>query len=841
MANPLQKASSRRKVIYLGVILGLFFVTLFWRGKLDVPLGNPARAAEQAPTAVNRTADTLSRGSILSQATRLDLRDLDQGDPNLAGSAAQYALLGFRGPVVTALWWGAIEKQKRNEFQEMDGLVQIITELQPNFITPWIFQSWNIAYNVSVENDKLGDMYYYIARGIELLAKGDRRNTKVDRTSADGRRVGSPDIRYQIAFYYQNKFGVSDKVNTLRSLAQLSCIPPAERDPDALIDDRTGGVNLAAFRQFCEKNPQLVRRLRTKLNCARPEDVVQFLRDNRDVPTRFTATGELAAAEEQFPALPPRFEDEPAEFYPGDDANRINDTFDYFLAARAWFNYALAVVPPPKRERDAQGNETGEPLPWSSPRPGEYNEFRYRVPRAPALIIFRQPAPRAPTYYAERLAQEGWFEDTSAWDPDERASTRWFPSDLAGSQEFVLRTQVGSRSQWERAYQMWSAHGEKNGLILSEERRRRLKEVAGYANVPDRDIPGSPPVELLEMSDDQLAGLGLTRAAVEARAALAFYQQNRSMTNFPFFLESARAEQDPRTVAARRALFEANQAREASEFLRAAQLYVPALARWRDVLAAFPDFHRPERSDKTEEDTYEQELQLIQLLKEDRATRARAGRAVVAAAAVLPWLAVPEGTADPLAYLEREPATRFAAQDLLQAVAEDEAGMRIAAAMVTDVAPAKPLPPTAPERQVAQRVEEAVAKEVPAAVAGTEPPTLFPAETERARKARQAAQAAAGKPDAARLQAEADKAIAALADLYRPVVTRRVIDAEFAWMKEFKYPPAVPGLAGAIDENAYWVRPYMRTGVKGRLNLIRPAAAPVETPAGQPGAPPAGS
>ena len=39
-------------------------------------------------------------------------------------------------------------------------------------------------------------MYFYIARGIELLAEGERRNQR------------SPDMRYQIAFYYQNKFGV---------------------------------------------------------------------------------------------------------------------------------------------------------------------------------------------------------------------------------------------------------------------------------------------------------------------------------------------------------------------------------------------------------------------------------------------------------------------------------------------------------------------------------------------------------------------------------------------------------------------------------------------------------
>ena len=57
----------------------------------------------------------------------------------------------WRGVVTTAMWRAAIEKQKRHEFQEMELLIRTVSRLQPHFITPWIFQSWNIAYNVSVE------------------------------------------------------------------------------------------------------------------------------------------------------------------------------------------------------------------------------------------------------------------------------------------------------------------------------------------------------------------------------------------------------------------------------------------------------------------------------------------------------------------------------------------------------------------------------------------------------------------------------------------------------------------------------------------------------------------
>src|SRR5215208_2602417 len=241
--NPLQRASRNRKIIYLAVILGLFTVSMMWRGMIPVPA---ARAA--APMR------WVSDHTIQNQAQLLEVWESDpnEGEAEITGSAARLALTGSRGFVVTGLWLSAIDKQKRNDFHEFEQRVQMVTKLQPNFITPWIFQSWNITYNVSVEMHGSGDMYYYIVRGIQLLAEGERRNKR------------SPDMRYQIAFYYQNKFGVADNVEVLRCLFDLSCMPPSERNPAAggLRNTLTGEVDRAAFRRFCERHPHFVRRLR---------------------------------------------------------------------------------------------------------------------------------------------------------------------------------------------------------------------------------------------------------------------------------------------------------------------------------------------------------------------------------------------------------------------------------------------------------------------------------------------------------------------------------------------------------------------------------------------------
>src|SRR5262245_30523175 len=241
--NPLQRAAFNRKLMYFGAIVVLFTLSMMWRGAIPVPLeSSTASAAEPFRWA--------SDHSIQNQSRRLELWELDptEGEAEVSGSALRLALTGSKGFMVTFLWHSAIEKQKRNDFHEFEALVGTVTKLQPNFITPWIFQSWNIAYNVSVEMHGSGDMYFYIARGIELLAEGERRNKR------------SPDMRYQIAFYYQNKFGVSDQVETLRCLFALSCIPQPERNPDRFIDPNTREVNLVEFRQFCEKYPHLVRR-----------------------------------------------------------------------------------------------------------------------------------------------------------------------------------------------------------------------------------------------------------------------------------------------------------------------------------------------------------------------------------------------------------------------------------------------------------------------------------------------------------------------------------------------------------------------------------------------------
>ncbi len=372
MSNTIQRAARRRKFIYGGVIAVLFIASIFVRGVVAMP--------------ISQLEQKTGKWTIQSQSNRLDLNELSQGEVELTGSAVRLMLTGSRGVAVCGLWISAYEKQKRQEWNEMELIVKSIMKLQPHFTVPWLFQSWNLTYNVSVEMDRLSDMYFYISRGINLLAEGETINKF------------NPDIRRAVATYYQSKFTYHDKVTTLRCLFELSCMPKEERDYRQFFK---GGVfDENAFLAFCEKNPQLVRRLRETLVkygksadgsdltlylVQTPRDVVNFLRENEAVPGRYRddAPKQLEDRLRQFPVLPPPF------YHAADEElnpeRPIRDaTASAVLAARVWFRYANEVVPPPNPEGYTDRN-------YRDP------ERKRRMPKSgPTLMIFpARPAARS--------------------------------------------------------------------------------------------------------------------------------------------------------------------------------------------------------------------------------------------------------------------------------------------------------------------------------------------------------------------------------------------------------------------------------------------------------------
>ncbi len=490
MANPFQQQARQRKVIYLGLIIALFTGSLMHRKFI-----------------------------VEKQAENLQLREAAHGEVELTSSFVRLSLTGSRGLATTILWATAIDRMAKHEWNELELLVNSISTLQPYFVTPWLFQSWNLAFNVAVECDRPHDKFYYVSRGLELLAEGERRNQG---TAEEAKRFppgtvpsfpGNPEMRHFVGFYYQLKIGNSDEKNTMRCLLDLSCIDPLKRDPERF----KGANKREELKKFCENNPRLVRRLREQLGYTEPKQIVEFLDANKDVPTRFKkavardqTVSELEIPRKQFPILPP-VEPRPAGSDTGprwprpDEYELTSESIDVFLFCRTWYQYAQEPLPPP--EPDPMVTEKEKQYAEKLDRLRTDLQLNYRNSKTMAPQIFRGYPARAQFYIAENLVAEGWFGDQSAPAKlpqnlrDEIAAgwliKGWFDQD---GDEQPLRvgtgTQYHAQPAWEIAHRMYKEYGYQSGMYLPAAEyaalQRKAQTIRDLLQISARDMP--PPL-----------------------------------------------------------------------------------------------------------------------------------------------------------------------------------------------------------------------------------------------------------------------------------------------------------------------------------------------------------
>ncbi len=167
---------------------------------------------------------------------RRDLGEAAIGQVDTGSFMLKLALLGgFRGIYVNALWTNAEELKKEHDWDGLKSTVDMITKLQPHFLSIWTFQSWNLAYNVSVEWDAPEDKYDWIKKGIQFVKEGVSKNKR------------SPDLRWDTAWTYYHKLGFADESIILRRLFH----DDEDEDFKSYIDAKTG------VRQFKQDNFQL--------------------------------------------------------------------------------------------------------------------------------------------------------------------------------------------------------------------------------------------------------------------------------------------------------------------------------------------------------------------------------------------------------------------------------------------------------------------------------------------------------------------------------------------------------------------------------------------------------
>ncbi len=119
---------------------------------------------------------------------------LENAPPVLAFTTV--ALGGFRGLIANALWVRAMDMQEAGKYFEMVQLADWIAKLQPYFVSSWVVQGWNMAYNISIKFSEPKDRWHWVQRGIELIRdeglKYNPRETLLYR---------------ELAWFFQHKLG----------------------------------------------------------------------------------------------------------------------------------------------------------------------------------------------------------------------------------------------------------------------------------------------------------------------------------------------------------------------------------------------------------------------------------------------------------------------------------------------------------------------------------------------------------------------------------------------------------------------------------------------------------
>lgn len=141
---------------------------------------------------VSQLQNSLNRDRELLGLTRV--QPLENAPPVLAFTTV--ALGGFRGLISNLLWTRANDLQEAGKFFEMAQLADWITKLEPHYTQVWIFQAWNMGWNISVKFKDFPDRWRWVRQGMELLRD-------------EALRYNPNDILLyrELAWFFQDKMG----------------------------------------------------------------------------------------------------------------------------------------------------------------------------------------------------------------------------------------------------------------------------------------------------------------------------------------------------------------------------------------------------------------------------------------------------------------------------------------------------------------------------------------------------------------------------------------------------------------------------------------------------------
>lgn len=153
-----------------------------------------------------KTSDDKPGGHLAEFRHEHGLSQGNLGEIDPASETLKLATLGLRGVAANALWMKANTFKMKEDWGNLTATLEQLSKLQPNYITFWKYQAWNLTYNVSVEFDDYRDRYYYVRRGIEFLKKGETYNRD------------NPQILWELGWFIGQKIGRADEKVQYRRL-----------------------------------------------------------------------------------------------------------------------------------------------------------------------------------------------------------------------------------------------------------------------------------------------------------------------------------------------------------------------------------------------------------------------------------------------------------------------------------------------------------------------------------------------------------------------------------------------------------------------------------------------
>lgn len=195
-----QRRSFYRKVGYAVAIAVLL-----------IPLSMLSRPAISSKSSPDNKGDA---GGILAQLrTEHKLSQTNLGEIDPASETMKFATLGLRGVASTLLWQKANDYKLKEDWANFETTLDQLIKLQPNYISVWQHQAWNVTYNLSVEFDDYRDRFYYVMRGIDFLEEGIKYNEEHPVLLSDlgwfvGQKIGRADehTEYRRLFREDNDY-----------------------------------------------------------------------------------------------------------------------------------------------------------------------------------------------------------------------------------------------------------------------------------------------------------------------------------------------------------------------------------------------------------------------------------------------------------------------------------------------------------------------------------------------------------------------------------------------------------------------------------------------------------